>query len=137
MSKLTIPVTCFFNCGPVYHQFDRTGIRTSPFILVACQSSPLDRPRSSDTKSVVRSILHCTTPSCINCPFQKVGECLTSGTTHLITCLEFREGHVREAGRALCVRFKEHAGGLRSSQAFTPLDEHKQRRHAAAVLGWR
>ena len=94
-----------------------------------------DIPPRNLKRLLIRNRLYdrvCTTPDCVICPSAREGDCLSSGTVYLITCLSCGDEYIGESARALSVRIREHLVGKEKSRCSTPLGAHRVRNHAGA-----
>ncbi|KAK6745356.1 hypothetical protein RB195_011843 [Necator americanus] len=92
-------------------------------------------PRTNLKKQLVRNRMYyrvCLTQNCEICPFGKADDCMASGVAYLYLCKTCGEEYIGETGRSLCVRIKEHLGGMKHSNAATHLGAHRRKCHENA-----
>ena len=95
----------------------------------------IDVPPFNLKRLLIRNRLYdrtCATPDCVICPSGREGDCMSSGTVYLITCVRCGDEYVGESARALSIRIKEHLIGKEKSRSCTPLGAHRVENHAGA-----
>ncbi|KAK6737041.1 hypothetical protein RB195_019625 [Necator americanus] len=97
--------------------------------------SVVEIPPNNLKRQLVRNRLYdaiCTTPNCIIRRTGRPGDCLKFGVICLISCTNCGDEYVGEAARSLCVRIKEHMNGKNRLREWTPLGDHRTKKHDGA-----
>ncbi|KAK6035751.1 hypothetical protein COOONC_26744 [Cooperia oncophora] len=89
-----------------------SGIR--PYVLVK-------KAGLQDVFVIVFMTVLCTTPACVNCPFESKGlHGIVRSVRVLNNMLLFKEEYIGETSSPLRTRVKEHMGGMKKPKVATP-----------------